>query len=121
MQRKLAIILLAASTLTAASQNRFTEAARNATIKFEQTQTYKDMLYHIDQTLNAYKVQLSPKKYATATADHLIDNGFAVTEIRLYTATDSDIIIFYVPVKGTKNDEVKQSIKNVLDKWNPEN
>lgn len=130
MQRKLALILLAASTLTAASQYRYTEspskkrfeeAARNATIKFEQTKTYKDMLYHIDQTLNAYKVQLSPKKYATATADHLIDNGFAVTEIRLYTATDSAIIIIYVPVNGTKNDEVKQSIKNVLDKWNPEN
>lgn len=78
------------------------------------------MLYKIFETLNKYAIELSPKCHATPLADHLIENGFAVTEIRLYTATDSAIIIIYVPVKGTKNDEVKQSIKNVLDRWNPE-
>lgn len=131
MQRKLAIVLLAASTLTAASQYRYTEspskkrfeeAARNATIKFEQTQKYKDMQYHIEQEVNNFAVHLSPKKHATATADYLLDQGFHVTQIIMYTATDSAIIIIYVSKRGTKNaDVIKEQIRKVLEPWNPEN
>lgn len=79
------------------------------------------MLYKIFETLNKYAIELSPKCHATQLADYLIENKISVLEVRLYTATDSAIIFIYVPVKGTKNDQVKQSIKNVLDKWNPEN
>lgn len=80
------------------------------------------MEFHIEQELNHYAVHLSPKTHATATADYLIEKGFAVTQVIIYTATDSAIIVIYVPKRGKKNaEEVKEKIRKVLEPWNPEN
>ena len=120
MKRTATIFIADALSFMTTAQNRFTVACQKADSLFNLTKRHQEMECYINQTLNNYAVHMSPKKHATATADYLLDNGFAVTQIIMYTATDSAIIIIYVPGKGTKNAEtVKAKIKATLEKWNP--
>ena len=107
--KKQLITLLVASTLTAASQNRstnanrFIESAHKADSIISQTQEYKDMQYKIFETLNHIAIELSPMRQATPLADYLIAHKIRVSEVRLYFKMNQAKIIIWTNKRDIQN------------------
>lgn len=63
------------------------------------------MLYQINRTLNNFTVQVSPRSAVCPLADYLAEKGWAVPEVRLYSGTNSGVIILYRITHSKEEDE----------------
>lgn len=72
------------------------------------------MQYRTSQTLKAYTVDLSPARAAIPMADALCDEGWTVSEVRIYPRMDQAKIIIQSLTAPGHAEEVRRAIDRTV-------